>query len=368
MGDAPPIDVPRPGERVPVARLHEVAAAILSLAGMRPGEAADMAEVLAFAQESGIDSHGMAHLPAYVSGFASGSLNPLPVFRVEGSLSAAAVLDADAAPGALAGFRACQLAVEKARECGVAAVAVRNSAHFGAASAFAERLAGAGMVGLVFSNASPTVAPRGAATPLFGTNPIALGFPRAGGAPVLIDFATTSGSRGKIRKAADEGTPIPADWALDRDGRPTTDANAALSGTMQALGGEKGSILPLLVELLCVALSGGNPGAEVLIPQEPSARPRGVSHLFMAMDARAFGGVEAVGRRVAGICALVEGAVPVDPARPPRMPGARGATMRARSRSDGILVTPALAAALEQALSTARRIGATATSTKVLQR
>lgn len=366
QGD-PLIEPPRSGELVSAERLREVAASILSLAGMRPGEAADMADVLVFAQESGIDSHGVTHLPAYVSGFASGSLNPRPIFRIEASLGAAVMLDADRAPGALAGFRACQLAAEKARQCGVAAVAVRNSSHFGAASAYAERLASAGMVSLILSNASPTVAPRGATTPLFGTNPIAAGFPRAQGAPVLIDFATTAGSRGKIRKAASEGVPIPADWALDRDGHPTSDAQAALSGTMQALGGEKGAILPLLVELFCVALSGGNPGVEALAPQEPSARPRGVSHLFIAMDARTFGGIDAVGERVAAICALVEGAAPVNRARPPRMPGSRGADMRTRSRGEGVLVTPALAAALEQAMSTARGIDTAATSTKVLQ-
>lgn len=278
-----------------------------------------------------------------------------------------AVVDADMAPGVLAGLRACDLAMARARECGMAAVAVHNSAHFGAASAFAERLAAAGMVSLIFSNASPTVAPRGATQPLFGTNPLAAGFPRANGAPVLIDFATSAGSRGRIRKAAATGTPIPADWALDAQGNPTTDPKAALLGTMQALGGAKGAILPLMVELFCVGLSGGNPGAKVLTPQEPSARPRGVSHLFVAMDARAFGGIDAVGERIAAISALVEGATPVDPAHPPRLPGERGARCRARARAEGIVITPMLAAAFEEALAASQHIHKSARMEEVIR-
>ncbi|EJN06739.1 malate/lactate dehydrogenase [Phyllobacterium sp. YR531] len=329
--------------------LGERVAAILADAGMQEEDAARMSALLVFAQESGIDSHGIAHLPSYVSGIASGSLKARPAMRMEGIFRAAAVLDADCAPGVLAGLQACDEAVVRARQCGAAIIAVRNSAHFGAASAFAEYLASQGMVGLILSNASATVAPRGAKTPLFGTNPIAAGFPDPNGSPLLIDFATTAGSRGRIRKAAVDGTAIPLDWALDKNGLPTSDAKVALTGTMQALGGEKGTILPLLVELLCVALSGGHPGSEVLVPQEGSNRPRGVSHLFVAMDARAFGGVEAVGSRISLISALIENTIPVDANHPPRMPGARGAALRQKARREGIRLSSTVVAALLEA-------------------
>lgn len=353
------------GELVSPARLAECVSSILASAGMTDRDARRMAEVLVFAQESGIDSHGVIHLPAYIEAMASGAVNPKPSFAVEDTVRSAATIDADRAPGALAGLVACEEAIGRARECGIAIVAVRNSGHFGTASAFADRIAGAGMVGLIFSNASPTVAPRGAATALFGTNPIAAGFPRAGGEPVLIDFATTSGSRGKIREAAAAGKPIPADWALDRDGQPTTDARAALSGTMQALGGEKGTLLPLMAELLCVTLSGGAPGKDVLTPQDPSGNPRGVSHLFIAIDANAFGGVEAVGRRVAAIAQLVENATPATSGRPPRMPGARGATRRAASRRNGMEISAPLVAALQKAAAAAATLGNPATQARV---
>lgn len=332
------------------------AADILVEAGMDAAEALATADILVFAQESGIDSHGLMHLPSYVAGMASGALNARPRMRVLGSHRAAATLDADRAPGALAGLKASEEAVARAKECGAAVVAVRNSAHFGAAGAFAERMASAGVAGLIFSNASPTVAPRGARTALFGTNPIAAGFPRRDGPPIIVDLATSTGSRARIRQAAAEGKPIPTDWALDGNGIPTGDARAALSGTMQALGGEKGAALPLLVELLCVVLSGGRPGSEVLPPQDPSGRDRGVSHLFIAMDAEAFGGPGEVMARADGIAALVEGAAPADPANPPRIPGARGARSRAIARRDGIVVSRGLGAALAEARAISRRI------------
>lgn len=336
------------------------AADILIEAGMEAADARAAAEILVFAQESGIDSHGLIHLPSYVAGISSGALNARPRMQVLGSHRAAAILDADRAPGALAGLRASNEAVVRAKECGAAVVAVRNSAHFGAAGAFAERMASAGVVGLIFSNASPTVAPRGARTALFGTNPIAAGFPRHDGPPILVDFATSAGSRARIRQAAAEGKPIPTNWALDRNGMPTDDAEAALSGTMQALGGEKGAALPLLVELLCVVLSGGRPGSEVLPPQDPSGRGRGVSHLFIAMDAEAFGGPREVMARADRIAALVESAAPADPANPPRIPGVRGARSRALARRDGIVVSRGLSTALTEARAISQRILASA--------
>jgi LDH2 family malate/lactate/ureidoglycolate dehydrogenase len=337
------------GDFVSPQDLAARAATILVAAGMEDADAIRMSETLIFAQESGIDSHGLAHLPSYVAGLASGSLKARPQMKIEGGFRAAAVLDADGAPGVLAALKACDEAIVRARNCGIAAIAVRNSAHFGAASAFTDYISKQGMIALVLSNASATVAPRGGKTPLFGTNPIAAGFPRSGNSSVLIDFATTAGARGRIRKAAVEGKEIPLDWALDKDGRPTGDAKAALAGTMQALGGEKGTILPLLVELLCVTLSGGNPGLEILVPQEKSSRPRGVSHLFVAIDARAFGGVEAISQRVGNISSLIENSDPADPECPPRMPGGRGGALREKARREGIRLSNGVIAALLEA-------------------
>lgn len=333
---------------VPV-ELIRMTAEILAAAGLSADHARRVAELLVFAQESGIDSHGVAHLPAYVAGLVSGALKARPDMHFDSSFGATCVLDADRALGPLAGLMACDHAHDRAAQFGVGVVAVRNSSHFGVASAFANYLAEKGMVSLILSNASATVAPRGSRTALFGTNPIAAGFPRANGSPALIDFATTAGARGRIRKAAKDKEPIPADWALDADGKPTTDAQAALGGTMQALGGEKGTVLPMVVELLCVALSGGVLGADILTPQEPSDRPRGISHLFIAIDTKGFGGLSAVGSRTAAIASSVEHSSPAEGVDAVRMPGARGGALRARARQEGIEISAGIRAALDEA-------------------
>ena len=125
---------------------------------------------------------------------------------------------------------------------------------------------------------------------------------------------------------------------------------------MQALGGEKGTILPLLVELLCVGLSGGKPGVEILVPQEPSSRPRGISHLFIALDASAFGGSDVVGNSIAAVSSLVEQSEPTIGESPMRMPGNRGSRMREKARREGIRLSPAVAAALAEAQIIAEKI------------
>lgn len=348
--------IPSAGEWVAPEVLRRLAAEILRHAGMSAEDAQSMAGVLVYAQECGIDSHGLAHLLAYVNGFASGALNPSPQFQLLSTMPGVATLEADQAPGILAGHVASDEAVRRAASVGIGAVAVRNSSHFGAASAFVDRMVARGMVALVLSNASPTVAPRGARTALFGTNPIAAGFPRADGPPVILDLATTAGARGRIRRAAAAGQSIPDHWALDAQGRPTSDANAALQGTMQALGGEKGTALALMVELFCVALSGGNAGRFALTPQEPSGAPRGISHFFIAIDVTALGQADAVAERVSDIARSVETAQPAQEDAAPRMPGGRAAMSRALSQDQGILISENLNRTLQDAYLAAQAL------------
>jgi len=342
-------NLPPPGQHVALSDLAAVAARILQRAGVRCRDAEQMADLLVYAQASGIDSHGLAHLPHYIGGIANGTLRPRPNYRFFSSRSGVAVLDADDGPGVLAALAATDRAIALARSAGIGAVAVRKSGHFGVASAYADRIVSSGMIGLVLSNASPTVAPRGGSKAALGTNPVAAGFPRMDGAAVLIDFATTVGSRARVRKAEAQGEEIPVDWALDEEGRPTRDPAAALRGTMQALGGAKGTSLGLLVELLCVGLSGGLPGRDVRPPQDHHAGCAGVSHLVLAFDPEAFGGAEVVAGKVEDIARGIEAIPPADPVAPVRMPGARAAAARDAARRDGILITPQVFEALRRA-------------------
>lgn len=343
--------VPQSGSTLPISELEAIAAEILRRAGMSHVNAGRMATVLVFAQASGIDSHGLMHLPAYVSGMINGAVSPRPDFKMLSVRPGAVTIDGDNGPGILCGLTATDQAIQCAAKTGIGAVSVRNSGHFGVAAAYIDRMTSRGMVGLVFSNASPTVAPRGGTTAAFGTNPIAAGFPRKNGPPIIIDMATTNGSRARIRKAAQTGECIPDDWALDKKGRPTTDPAAALEGTMQALGGAKGTSLGLMVDLLCVALSGGVIGPQVNAPQNVGDDKSGVSHLFVAFDMEAFGGTDLISAKVEEMAQAMEASDPANPDHPVRLPGARAASRRVESHENGIIISPLLSDALQRAVA-----------------
>ena len=142
---------------------------------------------------------------------------------------------------------------EIAREQGVAAAAIRRSHHCGAAGHPVEALAEAGLVALLFANTPAAIAPWGGKLPVYGTNPIAFACPLPGRAPIVVDLSLSKVARGNILAAKQKGEPIPEGWALDADGEPTTDAAAALKGTMLPLGDAKGTALALMVELLRAA-------------------------------------------------------------------------------------------------------------------
>jgi len=231
-------------------------------------------------------------------------------------------------------FPACALAVDeairRAREHGVAFAGVTNSHHFGVAAYHLRPVAGAGMVGLAFGNSPAAMAVAGGRRPLLGTNPIAAVFPRRAGAALVVDLSLSEVARGKLMVAAKEGRAIPAGWALDRDGRPTTDPKAGLEGSMLPAGGTKGAMLALVVELLVTALTGAAIGFEAssLFVDEGN-RPR-LGQAFLVLDPDALAGRDAYLERVETLLAEM--------ARDPgvRVPGARRDALATRAASAGI--------------------------------
>ncbi|MCY4608394.1 MAG: Ldh family oxidoreductase [bacterium] len=344
-----PSETERVGDLITVDDLTVRVTAILAGAGLQPEDAALAADLLVFAQRSGIDSHGVMHLPAYVRRLCDGSIKARPAFVLKRGAGAAAVLGADDALGCLAAWRAMHEAIALAREQGVGMVAVRRSSHMGAAAPHVLRAAEQGFVALLLSNASATMAPWGGRDAILGTNPLAAAFPRAGGRPVLIDMATSAGSRAVMRQAARAGEPIPDGWALDAAGRPTRDAAAALDGTVQPVGGAKGYALSMMIELLCSALAGGAPGFEVHPPQASDGAPCQVSHLAIALDPDRFAGSDSVANHVAALADHIQASAPADPDQPVRIPGSRAAAHREASDRDGLAMTSALANALHAA-------------------
>lgn len=315
--------------------------------GLSPADAAVAGETALYAQLRGSDLHGIIHLPLYVTGLIDKTIKSAPDMLMSGELPATRVLDADRALGLVAGRLAVDTAIALARQYGLGAVSVRNSSHFGVAGYYADRAADAGLIGLAFSNAAPAMAPTGSSQALLGTNPIAAAFPLPGENAIVMDMATTTVARSRIRHAKAQGQSIPADWAFDPEGKPTIDPDLAIKGTVQPIGGPKGFALGLMVEMFCSALSDGQPGMDVTY-ENMVKRPSGISQFFLVMNPAGFAGQERYGARAKHLAAAVRSAKPIDESKPPRLAGARGRAVEFASRKEGVRIGDVLANALKQ--------------------
>jgi (2R)-3-sulfolactate dehydrogenase (NADP+) len=294
------------------------------------------ARALVDAQAQGLASHGIARVAQYATHLRNGRADGRAVAVIARERGGAILVDARSGLA----FPACALAVDeairRAREFGVAFAGVTNSHHFGVAAWHLEPVAAAGMVGLAFGNSPAAMPAAGGKRALFGTNPIAAVFPRRSGIALTIDLSLSEVARGKVMVAAKEGKPIPLGWALDGEGRPTTDAHAALQGSMLAMGGTKGAMLALVVELLVTALTGAALGFEASsFFVDEGNRPR-IGQAFLVIDPDALAGRDVFAERVETLIAAMQ----EDPVV--RLPGARRAALAAKARAEGVDVPQAL--------------------------
>jgi LDH2 family malate/lactate/ureidoglycolate dehydrogenase len=246
---------------------------------------------------------------------------------------------------------ACGLAANMATEHGVGVAGVRNSHHFGMAGLYAENLAEGGLAGIVLTNAQPIMAPPGIACPLLGNNPLAIAVPRAAPHPPLVlDMAMSQTALGRIRLAAAEGRPIPEGWALDAEGRPTTDAGSALAaGLLAPTGGHKGLALALMIDVLAGVLTGSPAGQDA----DAHGRPEGgVGHLVIALRTDLFVAREAFEARLEELLAGLRGKGTDD--APVVFPGDPELAAQERLRRKGVPVSDELAAGLD---ALAERLG-----------
>jgi LDH2 family malate/lactate/ureidoglycolate dehydrogenase len=204
------------------------------------------------------------------------------------------------------------------------------------------------MIGIAASNSAPAIAPTGGVTALLGTNPIGIGVPLGGGAPMVLDMATATVARSRIRQLLAAGeTTIPGGWAIDPDGNPTTDAAAAIAGSVLPIGGPKGYGLALLVELLSSALADGPPGFDITY-ENVVKRPSGTGHFFLAINPAGFAGAVPFAQRAGHIAKVIETSPGHAGSPPPRLPGRRSGAAREAGLAEGIAPGPNLRAALRQ--------------------
>lgn len=323
---------------IAVAELAGLCAAALARAGTSTENARIVGDALAAAEADGLASHGASRLPFYAAQVRSGKVDGHAVPEVVRSAAASVRVDARdgfAYPAIRAGLDA---ALAFVADTGTAAVAVGNSHHAGATGHHVEHAARHGVVALGFSNSPAGIAPFGGHVGVFGTNPIAFACPRAADhLPLVIDLSLSAVARGKVMQAKQRGEPIPEGWAIDAGGRPTTDPEAALGGTMLPIGGAKGAALALMVELLSAALTGSHLAFEASSFFTAEGPPPRIGQSFVLLHPDAFAG-PAFAERVETLI----GAVVAQPGC--RLPGARRAELRARALKEGVLVPAALLA------------------------
>ncbi|MEJ8569971.1 Ldh family oxidoreductase [Microbaculum marinum] len=319
-----------------LAEIEALARDALEVAGASPGNAASVARSTRLAERDGIRSHGLLYVPIYAEHVRCGKVDGRAVPGVEQTRPGAVRVDAKsgfAHPAIDEGWPAFTAA---ARDCGVAAMTVRNSYNCGVLGHHAERLAGDGLVGLCFTHAPASIAPVGGSVPVIGTNPFALAVPDGcGGAALVIDQSASVVAKSEIMMRARAGEPIEPHWALDDRGRPTTDADLALKGSMAPSGGYKGFGVGLMVEVLASCLAGAVSSREASPFSGTAGGPPGTGQCFVAFDPGAYG---AAGFQVA-IDALVD-AISGQPGA--RVPGARRRAKRERIERDGVSVDQAL--------------------------
>ncbi len=319
----------------------EAVASTLQRAGANAGMAQAAARALVLAEAQGIGSHGLSRVTQYAAHLRHGRVVGHAMPAVRHAKGGAVLVDAHEGLA----FAACELAlgeaIQRAREFGVAFAGVTNSHHGGVLVDHLRPVAAAGMVGMGFANSPAAMPAAGGRHAIFGTNPVAAIFPRAGGDPLMIDLSLSEVARGKLMVAAKEGRPIPRGWALDASGLSTTDPKAGMEGSMLpigALSSPKGAMLALTVELLVTALIGANFGFEASsFFVDAGNRPR-IGQAFLVIDPAAMAGSASYLERVEVLITEMlrdEGV---------RLPGARREALRRTAQTQGIEVADSLLA------------------------
>jgi len=301
---------------------------ILCSWGMAKAEAELTAEVMAWADLHGIDSHGISMITVYHERWKLGLLKINAQPKIIRETPVSAVITGNAGLGHPTSRLAMETAITKAKAVGMAISTVHNSAHFGACGFYAKMAADAGLIGIVTTSASnKQVAPTGGKEARFGTDPVAFGAPAREGEPFLLDMATTTTAAGRIRNKHNEGQPTPPGWVVTKEGLPSTDPLEAkekggfltsLGGTLEG-GSYKGYGLSAMVNILSACLSGSTLITSPMHMKQPFGMD--IGHFFMAIDPKLFRDPEEFRAEVISFCDALRSAKPVDPAVPVMVAG-----------------------------------------------
>ena len=248
------------------------------------------AEALINAELVGAPSHGISRLKMYCDRINANVINPKPKIKIKKISQSISHIDANNSIGFVGADIAIKQAINNAKKTGFGLVAVKNSGHYGLSGYYAEQAVKKKLMVMVFTNAPPAIAPHGALKTLFGTNPICFGSPSGSNVPFILDTSVSMINRGKIRIAARNNLKIPVGVALDKFGKPTTDAKKALEGVQLPIAGFRGSGLAWMVDIMSGVFTGGNHAGRVKDPFNDFTGPQNIGHLFFVMKPNLFVG------------------------------------------------------------------------------
>jgi L-2-hydroxycarboxylate dehydrogenase (NAD+) len=296
----------------------------LAAVGIPEGDARQVAALMAEADARGIDAHGVFRLPQYVKQIQSGAVNPRPNIRIVNERAGSALMDGDNGLGHLVMIRATEMAIEKARRCGVAWVGTRRSNHAGPAQLYPRMAAAQDMIGMYFCVGNVNLLPPwGGTEVLLSTNPIAIAVPAAKRPPIVLDMATTNTAFGKIRLKAQRNEPMPEGWMIDREGKPLTDPKRASEGFLLPIGGPKGYGLALMIGLLAGTLNGAAFGRDVVDYTVDSKTPSNTGQAIVAADIAAFAEVSAFKEKADEVWDTMKASPTLPGVEAVRLPGER---------------------------------------------
>lgn len=312
-------------------------------AGLPADDARIVAGLMAEADVTGSDGHGIFRLPNYVRRIRGGGVNLRPDIRIEKERAAMAVVNGDNAMGHLVMREAARIAADKARTAGVAWVGAHHSNHAGPAALYVRMLLEHDMIGLyaAVGNANH-LPPWGGTEMLLSTNPIAVAIPSKRFPPIVLDMATTVAAYGKVKMKAQRGEPMPEGWMIDKDGKPLTDASRAGEGFLLPIGGAKGYGLGLTFGILAGVLNGAAFGRNVIDFNADASSATNTGQFILALDIGAFMDVDQFKAEIDTVWETMKSSPTLPDVDEIRLPGERSASVTDERRINGVPIHPDL--------------------------
>ena len=321
---------------VPYADLWEIGVQALQRVGVPEEDARTTVEILLWADLRGISTHGIRRLLMYIPRIRKGLMKPRPEITVESPAPGVRIVSGDDGLGPVVGARGMREAIDLARTLGTGFVGCRDSNHFSAASPYVLMACREKLIGITGTNAFPTMPPWGGLGNVVGNNPLAVGVPCEGETPFVLDMAMSVSSRGRMREMAQRHEKIPEGWAVDRQGRATTDPMEGLKGYVLPMGQHKGYGLAIALDILAGVLTGTGFATGVKSLVQQWEEPQHVGHFFIAIDPVRFMPWEEFSGRLKALFQILRGAQRIDPETPIMIPGEFEDALEKKQRAMGI--------------------------------